>query len=88
MADEHGGKDGWKIERCYIKDDSNREMIDIIAGAFIVCYAPPDIEKYQSLPDNLKDKYMKQFKFPHNIMKVNNELVAIPYKPRTKEHDR
>lgn len=24
MADEHGGKDGWKIEKCYVKDDSNR----------------------------------------------------------------
>ena len=36
MADEHGGKDGWKIEKCYVKDDSNREMLDIIAGKFLL----------------------------------------------------
>ena len=40
MADEHGGKDGWKIEKCYVKDDSNREMLDIIAGKFFIAYAP------------------------------------------------
>ena len=27
MADEHGGKDGWKIERCYMKDPESREMV-------------------------------------------------------------
>ena len=40
MADEHGGKDGWKIERCYMKDPESREMVDIIFGQFFVCYAP------------------------------------------------
>lgn len=29
MADEHGGKDGWKIEKCYVKDDSNSMMFPI-----------------------------------------------------------
>ena len=34
MAKEHGGKDGWKIERCYMKDDSKKQMLDVIAGKF------------------------------------------------------
>lgn len=36
MASEHGGKDGWKIERCYIENDP-REMMDILAGSCFIC---------------------------------------------------
>ena len=39
MAEEFGGKDGWKVERCYMKSDS-REMIDIIAGDFLLPQRP------------------------------------------------
>ena len=53
MAKEHGGKDGWKIERCYMKDDSKKQMLDVIAGKFFICYAPVsythlDVYKRQS----------------------------------------
>ena len=64
MADEYGGNDGWKIEKCYVKDESNREMLDIIAGTFFVCYAPVDSEKFLSLPKELAEKYEKYFKEP------------------------
>lgn len=30
MSDEHGGENGWKIEKCYMKENS-REMLDIIS---------------------------------------------------------
>ncbi len=88
MAAEHGGKDGWKIERCYIKDDSHREMLDIIAGKFFVCYAPFDSEKFQSLPDTLAKKYEKLFKNPERFFKQGSDIVAVPYKPASKEQAR
>lgn len=33
MADEMGGKDGWKIEKCFLVEDS-REVADIITAIF------------------------------------------------------
>lgn len=67
MADEHGGKDGWKIERCYMKDPESREMVDIIFGQFFVCYAPAESEKFLSLPKELAQKYEARFKFPERF---------------------
>ena len=88
MADEHGGQDGWKIERCYMKDTSNREMMDIVFGQFFVCYAPIESEKFMSLPDNLAKKYDAKFKNPERFFKKDNEIVAVPFKPKSKEHER
>lgn len=45
MADEKGGKDGWKVQCCYLREDS-REILDIIAGDFFLAYAPVDSEKF------------------------------------------
>ena len=36
MAAEKGGKDGWKIERCYMKE-RGREILDVIAGTCFIC---------------------------------------------------
>lgn len=35
MADEMGGRDGWKIEKCFLIEDS-REVADIIYGDFLL----------------------------------------------------
>ena len=63
MYDECGTKSGWKVERCYIKDN-NKEAIDVIFGPFFICYAPFEIEKFLSLPENLAKKYQDIFKNP------------------------
>ncbi|EKC43426.1 hypothetical protein LEA_21152, partial [human gut metagenome] len=39
MADEMGGKDGWKIEKCFLIGDS-REVADIIHGDFFYLPVP------------------------------------------------
>ena len=88
MADEHGGKDGWKIERCYMKDPESREMVDIIFGQFFVCYAPAESEKFLSLPKELAQKYEARFKFPERFFKQGNEIKAVPYKPKTRGQER
>lgn len=88
MADEHGGKDGWKIERCYMKDTESREMVDIIFGQFFICYAPAESEKYLSLPKELAQKYEAQFKLPERFFKQGDNIIAVPYKPKSKEHER
>lgn len=88
MADEQGGKDGWKIERCYMKDPESREMVDIIFGQFFVCYAPAESEKFLSLPKELAQKYEARFKFPERFFKQGNEIKAVPYKPKTRGQER
>ena len=87
MAAERGGKDGWKIEKCCLEDNS-REMIEIMAGTFFITYAPVESEKFLSLPKELADKYREKFKYPERFAKVNDEIVAIPFKPKTKEAER
>ena len=88
MAKEHGGKDGWKIERCYMKDDSKKQMLDVIAGKFFVCYAPIESETFQSLPKDLAQKYERMFKYPETFVRTQNGITAVPFKPKSKEMER
>lgn len=88
MANEKGGTDGWKIERCYMRDDNKREMLDIIAGKFFVCYAPIESEKFKSLPKDLARKYEQMFKYPETFVRTANGIKAIPFKPKSKEMER
>lgn len=85
MAAEKGGKDGWKIERCYIKE---REMIEIIAGDFFICYAPVSSEKFLSLPPDLVKKYAEKFRYPEIFARTDDGIKAIPYKPKAKDFER
>lgn len=81
MYNEHGGKDGWKIEKCYVKE-IEKKMIEIIAGDFFICYAPPESENFKSLPDNLIDKYTEIFKYPERFCRVNGEINAVKFTPK------
>ncbi len=84
MADEYGGKDGWKIERCYIKDESDRKLLDIIAGNFFICLTPAASEEFESLPADLMRKYEREFKMPEKFPIVNGEITPEKYKPKAK----
>ena len=35
--------------------------VDCICGDFFLCYAPCDSENFESMPDNLIDKYIAKF---------------------------
>jgi len=76
MADEKGGKDGWKIERCYTKE---REMVDIIAGTFFVCDCSG--ENFGSLNEDQLKTYTEMFKQPERFAHFNGEIVAFSYSP-------
>ena len=78
MAVEHGGADGWKIERCYMKSDA-RQMIDIIAGPCFICDCSG--ENFGSLTDEQLQKYTEQFKYPEHFFRVGGEIKAVPYPP-------
>ena len=76
MQSEKGGKDGWKIERCYMKNDE-KEMIDVIFGPFFICDCSGP--NYGSLNQEQIDRFMKQFENPERLIRMNGTLMsAIP----------
>lgn len=81
------GENAWKIEKCYMMEPS-REMLDIICGKFFIAYAPFEAERFQSLPPDLAEKYREKFKYPERFMRVNNEIVAVPFKPVRADKER
>lgn len=54
----------------------------------IIAYAPFDAERFQSLPSDLAEKYREKFKYPERFMRVNNEIVAVPFKPVRADKER
>ena len=78
MAAEHGGKDGWKVERCYTKLQT-REMIEIMAGTFFICDCSG--ESFGSLSEEQLKKYTEMFKQPERFLRINGEILALPYSP-------
>lgn len=79
MAAEHGGKNGWKVERCYTEVQT-REMFDIIAGTFFICDCSG--ENFGSLSEDQLKKYTELFKQPEHFLRINGEIAAIPYTPK------
>ena len=85
MADEHGGKDGWKVERCVLKEPG-REILDIIAGPCFICDCSTD--SFGSLSDEQLRRYMEKFKYPERFARINGEIAAIPFHPKNKDYER
>lgn len=85
MAAEKGGKDGWRVERCYIKEPG-REILDIIAGPCFICDCSSD--NLGSLSAAQLDRYTKRFKYPEQFLRVNGNIEAVPYKPQNKDYER
>lgn len=81
MYNEQGGTDGWRIEKCYVKDDSNVKIVDVIAGTFFIAYAPAESEKFLSMPPKMLEKYMDMFRCPEHFTFTNGKIEAIPYEP-------
>lgn len=74
ICNEEGKMRGLPLNRAvYVQDNDKKEMVDIICGKFFICYAPPESESFQSLPD----EYKEQFKYPERFSKeVGGNIVA------------
>ena len=87
ICNEEGKVNGLPPNRA-VYEENSREMQDIICGKFFVTYAPFEVERFQSLPPDLADKYREKFKYPERFMRVNNEIVAVPFKPVRADKER
>ena len=87
ICNEEGKVNGLTPNRA-VYDEHSREMQDIICGKFFIVYAPFEAEKFQSLPPDLAEKYREKFKYPERFMRVNNEIIAVPFKPVRADKER
>lgn len=87
ICNEEGKITGMAPNRA-VYEENSREMLDIICGKFFIAYAPFDAERFQSLPPDLAEKYREKFKYPERFMRVNNEIVAVPFKPVRADKER
>lgn len=68
--------------------EDNKEMVDIIASKFFICYALIESEKFHSMPKELARKYGEKFKYPKRIYQIIDGIEAKPYKPVSKDIER
>ena len=87
ICNEEGKITGMAPNRA-VYEENSREMLDIICGKFFIVYAPFEAERFQSLPPDLAEKYLEKFKYPERFMRVNNEIVAVPFKPVRADKER
>ena len=56
-----------------------KEMIDVIFGPFFICDCSGS--NYGSLNKEQIDRFMKQFENPERLIRMNGNLMSVPYKP-------
>ena len=77
VCDDESKINGSRPNRAIYGEDG--EMIDIIFGKFFICDC--STPSFQSLPDDMMQKYKKQFLLPESFAHFNGEIVAIKYDP-------
>lgn len=74
VVNEEGKITGLPLNRALYYDG---EMIDIMAGTFFICAAPPESEHFESLSEEQADKYLKMFKEPERFSRgLDGRIVA------------
>ena len=76
IVNDNGKNEGLEFNRTV--RDKKGKVIDIIAGDFFICYAPPDRPDFSSLPDELIQKYSELFKTPKAFIKIDGKLIIVP----------
>ena len=59
VCNEEGKIEGLTPNRFLL--NRNNGICDFICGDFFLCYAPADSENFESIPDNLIQKYIDKF---------------------------
>lgn len=73
ITDEEGKLKGYPLNRALRDDDG--EIYDIIAGKFLVVGLGE--ENFDSLPDDLMEKYKEEFKCPETFVRIAGKILAV-----------
>lgn len=74
ICNEEGKINGLELNRAV--RDENGEIVDIIAGTFIV--AGIGSEDFVSLSDKMAEKYEKEFSTPELFVRIQGKLIVMP----------
>ena len=72
ICHEEGKLLGLPLNRCLRLEDTG-EIYDIIAGAFLLCAAPPDSDHFESLTPEQITYYAKRFQYPEYFPAVRHD---------------
>ena len=86
VCNEEGKLNGLPLNRALYGE--NGRIYDIISGSFFIAHVPPDAEDFQSLPDDLAQKYAARFAQPEVFARFNGEIVAVPYEQKNDAPER
>lgn len=66
--------------------DENNQLYDVIAGTAFICDCSS--ENFGSLNDEQLKRYTEKFKLPEKFFKIDGEIKAVPYQPKSKNQER
>lgn len=72
ICHEEGKLLGLPLNRCLRMEDTG-EIYDIIAGTFLLCSAPPDHDRFESLTPEQITHYAKRFQHPEYFPVVHHD---------------
>jgi len=81
VCNEYGKLFGQPLNRA-LRDDSGK-IYDIIAGTFFIVGL--GIDDFESISDDMLEKYAKLYRCPEKFIKLNGEIHTIPYELTTSE---
>lgn len=76
MSAERGGKDGWKIERCYTKE---KEQVykKVAAGNILVCSKMNENNTFDDISQEMVDKYAAMFREIPKFIRIGNGEIGV-----------
>ena len=85
ICNDEGKMLGMPPSRAIQSDDG--QVVDIIAGPFFIAYAPIESEKFLSMPDELREKYLEKFRQPERFFRTPEGIKVAKFDPNAaREH--
>jgi len=81
VCDDEGKINGGRPNRAIYGEDG--KMMDVICGKFFI--ADCSTSSFKSLPDDMMEKYKKQFLMPERFCRINGEILAVKFDPAREE---
>ncbi len=84
VCDDEGKFDGALPNRAVRNEDG--KIMDIIFGPFFICDCRG--EEFGSLTDEQIQKYTDMFRLPERFARVDEEILAVQFDPRSRSYER
>lgn len=86
ICNEEGKLNGLPPNRA-IRSEYTNEILDVIAGTFFLAYAPPEEERFESMPAEKKEKFMERFKYPERFYRTRDGIEVEKIIPKARTTD-